>query len=555
MKKIKYIFVFLFVFLITSCTKTPTESISTSMEENKIERIEAINTEDEYCYVGDIYKPSIDVEIDAIYTNEKRENVTSYCHFSSISTESTGTRVLKVTYENFITTYNVRVKNPDVSYISLNTSNVKCTYKLGEPLDLTNLEVIAYFVNNKHKIVTNYTYIVTDEYNEAVMTSSLDKVGKLDVEIKYEDKRISFPILCIGNYDQTYTMRFQALNDLYDTLSGSYKFNEEVNVMRSPYLTFNSTKDTSLVRVDSNQQSLNEEYNNVEYFEAIKINKDNGLDFTLSHDAIISFLVKAEEISKLLISEKSSAETQKTIFTSISINNKLNLISVYLKQGIYNISSNKNNMYLFESNVYLYDSNIDIIHTYKSIELVTENVKKEFIDEAFNSTNLYVKGIYDINKFDNITSNDYKIELVYKDVVYDSFKFSGTYTVNVIYQGINPSFEYVANYEVEYTNSRQLQKNQFEYLRINGKDVVFGTTPNTDIIGNVEVENTNKVSVSLNLIDNFNSVCIIDGKQYSSGFELDVVSGNNMFEFSVEYKDQNNKTVYYIKYQINILVK
>jgi len=556
-KRFRFIIPIILMSLLTSCTKDkPIETTPTSdVVENKIEKIVATNTKDEFCYVGDTYKPSVDVVINAVYTDKTTKDVTSACKFSSISTESSGSRTVKVTYESFTTTYLVTVKNPDVSYLSIDTSNVKQTYNLGEKLDLTNLVVKAHFVNNTSRIITNYSYVLTDEDNQGISTASISRVGNLDVKISYSNVSISFRVFCVGNYDQAYTMRYQALNDLYDTASGAYKFDENDEIMKSPYLTFSAGKDTSLNRVNSKNEALNEKYNDVEYFEGLKLGNTNGLKFVLTHDGIVNFLVKSEEESKLLISETSSEETQKTIYESITINKKLKEISIYLHQGIYTINSNKSNLYLFETNVYLYDANIEDVHTYKALELVTTNVKKDFVDEAFNSDNLYLKGIYGPNKYDSISKNDYRIELVYDDKVYDAFLFSGKYIVNVIYQGINPSFDYLVSYEVNYKNSKQLLTNQFEYLRINGVDVTFGTTESTDIIGNVQIENTSKVTVTLKLLDEINSVCLINGKEYESLMELDVQSGDNQFEFSVEYRDSDNKTVYFIKYQIIINVK
>ena len=48
-----------------------------------------------------------------------------------------------------------------------------------------------------------------------------------------------------------------------------------------------------------------------------------------------------------------------------------------------------------------------------------------------------------------------------------------------------------------------------------------------------------------------NSVLYIDGIKYTNIAEL-IVSNSKTFEFSVEYKDAEDNTIYYIKYLITI---
>ena len=553
-KRIKYLTTLLLLPLLFSCNNenisTETKIVESSSEEVTLSKLQVLNSENEFCYVGDIYSHSTDLIVNAIYSDSTVVNVTNLCKFSTINTETADKKLVSVYYLNKSTVYVVDVRNPIESYLEVDTKNIKQTYNVGEKIDLKDLVVTVHFNNNTKRVVDNYEYSLTDEYNNSVNPLEIDRVGRIDVKISFGNISKSFSIFSKGSYDVGYTMRYQALDELYDTAIGYHNFVDNDYIMQSPYfkLIANSSK---LTRVDNKNNPLSEKYNDINYFEAINLSKDGGAKFELTHNAIVSFLVKASETTNILISNLSSEETQITKFQSIDFNSNLKLISTYLTQGIYQLDTLNGEAYLFENNIYISDTTIDNVKTYKSLGLELGHVKKEFVDEAFNYDGLYVKGIYDNGAYDSILPSDYKVELIYNNKVVDNFKLSGEYIVQITYIGLNPTLDFRTSYKVTYSNTKQYERNQFESITVNGKNVSFGQTEATDLYGSVTISGTNTATVLFTLIDPTNSVLYIDGIKYTNIAELNV-SNSKTFEFSVEYKDAEDNTIYYIKYLITI---
>lgn len=554
MKKIfKCLITLVTILALVSCNEQqPHTSTETSqVSEATLINIEASNTNEEYCYVGDVYHHSPDVIIYAIYSDSSKVNVTNLASFSTINTDVEGSRLVSVSYQGKITNYSVNVKKPISDYLEIDTTNIRQTYFTGEKIDLSNLKVKVHYTNNTVKEINNYSYDLTDSYNYPVNPFEIDRVGRIDVRISYDNISTSFELFSIGNYDVSYTMRYQALDELYDTSLGYYEFQNEDNIYKTQYMNIYAN-DTTLSRVDTQNNPITEKYNTVEYFEGLTINKDSGLKFVLTHDAIVSFLVRGESNTNILISEISSEETQSTKFQSIDFDNKLKLISTHLRQGIYQLTNMEGVCYLLENNVYISDSTVETIRTFRNLELELKNVKKEFVDEPFNYDNLYVKGVYENGSYKSIEPKDYKVELIYNDSIVNSFKLSGDYLVKVTYIGQNPTLDFVTSYLVKYTNSKQHSENQFEELTINGKSVEFGHGQNADIVGSVTIDTASKAVVRFKLLDPQNSSLYIDGVLATNLMELDLTSSEQTFEFSVEYKDSQGKTIYYIKYLVTI---
>lgn len=553
-KRIKYLTTLLLLPLLFSCNNenisTETKIVESSSEEVTLSKLQVLNSENEFCYVGDIYSHSTDLIVNAIYSDSTVVNVTNLCKFSTINTETADKKLVSVYYLNKSTVYVVDVRNPIESYLEVDTKNIKQTYNVGEKIDLKDLVVTVHYNNNTKRVVDNYEYSLTDEYNNSVNPLEIDRVGRIDVKISFGNISKSFSIFSKGSYDVGYTMRYQALDELYDTAIGYHNFVDNDYIMQSPYfkLIANSSK---LTRVDNKNNPLSEKYNDINYFEAINLSKDGGAKFELTHNAIVSFLVKASETTNILISNLSSEETQITKFQSIDFNSNLKLISTYLTQGIYQLDTLNGEAYLFENNIYISDTTIDNVKTYKSLGLELGHVKKEFVDEAFNYDGLYVKGIYDNGAYDSILPSDYKVELIYNNKVVDNFKLSGEYIVQITYIGLNPTLDFRTSYKVTYSNTKQYERNQFESITVNGQNVSFGQTEATDLYGSVTISGTNTATVLFTLIDPTNSVLYIDGIKYTNIAEL-IVSNSKTFEFSVEYKDAEDNTIYYIKYLITI---
>ncbi len=553
-KRIKYLTTLLLLPLLFSCNNenisTETKIVESSSEEVTLSKLQVLNSENEFCYVGDIYSHSTDLIVNAIYSDSTVVNVTNLCKFSTINTETADKKLVSVYYLNKSTVYVVDVRNPIESYLEVDTKNIKQTYNVGEKIDLKDLVVTVHYNNNTKRVVDNYEYSLTDEYNNSVNPLEIDRVGRIDVKISFGNISKSFSIFSKGSYDVGYTMRYQALDELYDTAIGYHNFVDNDYIMQSPYfkLIANSSK---LTRVDNKNNPLSEKYNDINYFEAINLSKDGGAKFELTHNAIVSFLVKASETTNILISNLSSEETQITKFQSIDFTSNLKLISTYLTQGIYQLDTLNGEAYLFENNIYISDTTIDNVKTYKSLGLELGHVKKEFVDEAFNYDGLYVKGIYDNGAYDSILPSDYKVELIYNNKVVDNFKLSGEYIVQITYIGLNPTLDFRTSYKVTYSNTKQYERNQFESITVNGQNVSFGQTEATDLYGSVTISGTNTATVLFTLIDPTNSVLYIDGIKYTNIAELNV-SNSKTFEFSVEYKDAEDNTIYYIKYLITI---
>ena len=553
-KRIKYLTTLLLLPLLFSCNNenisTETKIVESSSEEVTLSKLQVLNSENEFCYVGDIYSHSTDLIVNAIYSDSTVVNVTNLCKFSTINTETADKKLVSVYYLNKSTVYVVDVRNPIESYLEVDTKNIKQTYNVGEKIDLKDLVVTVHYNNNTKRVVDNYEYSLTDEYNNSVNPLEIDRVGRIDVKISFGNISKSFSIFSKGSYDVGYTMRYQALDELYDTAIGYHNFVDNDYIMQSPYfkLIANSSK---LTRVDNKNNPLSEKYNDINYFEAINLSKDGGVKFELTHNAIVSFLVKASETTNILISNLSSEETQITKFQSIDFTSNLKLISTYLTQGIYQLDTLNGEAYLFENNIYISDTTIDNVKTYKSLGLELGHVKKEFVDEAFNYDGLYVKGIYDNGAYDSILPSDYKVELIYNNKVVDNFKLSGEYIVQITYIGLNPTLDFRTSYKVTYSNTKQYERNQFETITVNGQNVSFGQTEATDLYGSVTISGTNTATVLFTLIDPTNSVLYIDGIKYTNIAELNV-SNSKTFEFSVEYKDAEDNTIYYIKYLITI---
>lgn len=106
-------------------------------------------------FVGDAEDRS-GLSVSIVYSNGKTvELAPSAYTIKGFSTNTIGEKTITITYKNMTATYKITVFEPALTGIEITKTPNKISYYIGDPLDLTGLEVIAHYENGKTAIVTS----------------------------------------------------------------------------------------------------------------------------------------------------------------------------------------------------------------------------------------------------------------------------------------------------------------------------------------------------------------------------------------------------------------
>jgi len=130
-------------------------SIEKTISEKAVASIEITTPPDKTEYLeGDPFLPA-GMTVIAHYEDGSFRSVTNYTTEGFASTP--GIHIITVRYADAETTLQVSVAAKAVSSISITKSPTKLTYHFNEPLDLTGLEVTAYYNNSTWDVITDFS--------------------------------------------------------------------------------------------------------------------------------------------------------------------------------------------------------------------------------------------------------------------------------------------------------------------------------------------------------------------------------------------------------------
>ena len=121
------------------------------------------------------------LEVTAYYDNNTSEVVTDYTLSGYTSTP--GEKTVTVSYGGFTQSFTVTVAPKSLTSIALTGLPEKTTYLEGEELDVTGLEVTAYYNNGTSEVVTNYT-----------LSGYTSTPGQKTITVEYSGYRTSFTV-------------------------------------------------------------------------------------------------------------------------------------------------------------------------------------------------------------------------------------------------------------------------------------------------------------------------------------------------------------------------
>lgn len=140
---------------------------------------EPYNTE---FFVGEIFD-SIGLEIKVAYSNGSSKIVANGFTIS-VDISSPGIKTVTVAYEGKTTSFNVNVKDIEISLIEIISSATKTSYYVGDTLDTTNLSLLATYNNGSTK---NITSGFTTNYD-------FGTVGTKTVTVSYEGLSVTYDV-------------------------------------------------------------------------------------------------------------------------------------------------------------------------------------------------------------------------------------------------------------------------------------------------------------------------------------------------------------------------
>ena len=207
-KTLFIIFSFFFSFLLlVSCQKKENRTIS---------NVYLLGSENEKCYLNEEYNHS-NVKVYVDYTDSTKSDVTSLSKFSTPNTNSIGKKEVTVTYLEYILKYEVEVIDLYVESITIDTSNVKQLFNVGEYYSFENLKVKAHYSNQTEKFINDYNIKITDSNNSTINKDNpFTKTGYYDVEISVGEIKATYRIGVYNTMSSTrYYLRPESINNKY----------------------------------------------------------------------------------------------------------------------------------------------------------------------------------------------------------------------------------------------------------------------------------------------------------------------------------------------------
>ena len=139
------------------------------------------------------------IEITAYYNNETEELITDYA--VSGFNSSVGTNTVTISHGDFTATFDVEVEAICVTSIAITKTPNKLSYFEGEELDVTGLEITAYYNNGTKGIVTDYAIngYTSTEGTKTVIVSYGGYSATFRVTVVYVPSCITSDVYTVDN--------------------------------------------------------------------------------------------------------------------------------------------------------------------------------------------------------------------------------------------------------------------------------------------------------------------------------------------------------------------
>ena len=525
MKKRGIVFIIIMILLLfTSCSDDSKNTISTSHVE--VDKIEISGADNETVYQKFSYKRSSSIIVTAFYTDSTQKDVTREAIFNSISTVEPGIKEVVVTYvysgKKVSSTYEVNVLPYGVDELILDTSNVKLVYQVGEKVNLAGLKVRGTYSNGTTLSISNYDVMISDVNNNKQRKDiALNRAGKYDVEITYQDGKATYPIYAYNKSEASY--HFLASNSLDYLLGANIDFSSSKVAFRSPY---------AYVIPKGNNISYDYDaatYNDITYEAGLKIRGVNIDADTDSTDGIsINLLKPADLIITLNNDDLIIRGANDSTYSYIGKRKGMTVIGISLEEGSYYLNSFGNS--IIYDILFNFPQETSYNH-FDSLELNSSELKKEYsFFETVDTSNIRLYGVLDGNK-EVIDTSDYKIEMIYNNQLVSHFWNEGKYTIRVTYLGNtycqNPKVEYEVTYSI-----KEIERYYLNMLSIDGEEIELQAQK-----FNYRYETSNS-EITLNLSNLANAQMYVNNELYQENMKIELKDDEN--DISIEVRTNNN---------------
>ncbi len=417
---------------------------------------------------------------------------------------------------------------PAVTGISLNTDNVKKTYNYGDTLNLAGLVVTANYSNNTTTEVANYTTNIANG-------SELKTVGENDIVVTYLTFTASFKItvnkVLTGIELNTEAVKKEygyneALNLTGLVVTAKYNDNSEAVVTEYTTNPENGTVLTNLgentVTVTYQEKTATFKVNVVKVLTGIELNTANVKKVYDYNDTL--------DLTGLVVTAKYNNNTEETVTDYVTDPANGTTLTTLGENTVTVTYQGKTAEF-----------KINVIKKLVSIELNTNNVKKEFTEgDAFEATGLVVTANY--NDGSNETATDYVTDPTRGTILNNV----GTVTVKVTYQG------FTKNYEIK-VNEALVEEKGTELLLDLGVQPEFennvanvsarGTTPKSNYFVGFQLTRVNKDNDAMTIVNSRLRVKkgdIIENTESLNGVTAFTINGGNgSFDVYAGYSKDN----------------
>ena len=522
MKKRGLLFIiFIIMLLFVSCGDDTTSKVSISHVE--VEKIEISGADNEFVFQKFGYNRSSSIVVTAYYTDSSNKDVTSESSFSRISTVDVGIKEVIVTYTYYGKTvsnsYEVNVLEYGVESLTVDTSNTKLIYQVGEKLDLKGLKVYGTYSNGTKRLISSYDTNISDVGNNKIkVDTAFRKAGSYDVEITYQDGKVSYPIYVYKKEDVSY--HFLVSNSIDYIEGADIDFEAAKTIFKSPYANVTPKGKNITYNYDDVK------YDNTEYTGGLKVQASN---ITFEEDdtngVAITLLADADIIIVLNNSNLVVRGMNDRVYSYIGKKTGMTEIALSLTRGSYYLNS------IGDSIIYDILFNFHDVTNYEHYDSLAVNLNELKINysyfENLDVSNLKLYGLLDDEK-EEILSSEYKIELFYSNQVVSHFWYEGDYKVRVTYLGgkycLNPMVEYTVNYSI-----KEVERYYLNMISINGKELELESQK---FAYNYE---TNNDSIILNVSNLANTDIYVNNELYTQDMIINLE--DDVTEIIVEIRE------------------
>ncbi|MDE6655926.1 MAG: hypothetical protein K2J85_02930 [Anaeroplasmataceae bacterium] len=217
MKKIRYLILFLIAFItigyVAACTTaTPKDKV-------QMTGIEAVDTEgnpiteDIEYQTKDASYSHKNVKVLATYSDESVQEVTLFAQFTEMTLSQLGEFEIKVTVNDFETSYKLKVLENSLDHIEITYEEAKLSYKVGDYFNPSSLVVYDCYKNGERHETNDYTISILDlAGNEISKDIPFGAVGEYKVEIIHQSLKASYGISVDKKASNFSSIRFDTSN-------------------------------------------------------------------------------------------------------------------------------------------------------------------------------------------------------------------------------------------------------------------------------------------------------------------------------------------------------